>query len=174
MAPLAPAGVQEELLSTIRGSANPYAADILAGSINENPKILNGYSARSVNEIAQLLGNSEPRFASATGDFGLTDAVRYANWLRATAQVESLAHGTEVDAAILARLSLPGTDPRKITAYLLMPEASSILSTALVGSPTAGLVSASNQYAAQYPRNMILQSAAQEIGQRVGRPKDKR
>lgn len=173
MAPLAPAGVQDELLSAIRGSANPYAADILAGSINDDPKILKSYSARSTNEIAQLLGNSEPRFASAAGDFGLTDAVRYANWLRATAQVENLSQGTDVDAAIVARLSTPGTDPRKITAYLLMPEASSILSSALLGSPAGGLVSASNQYAAQHPRNMTLQSAAQEIGQRVGRPKGK-
>ncbi|CAN7706968.1 hypothetical protein LJR290_005855 [Variovorax sp. LjRoot290] len=173
MARLAPVGVQDELLSAIRSSANSYAADILAGSIHDDPKILKGYSTHSVNEIGQLLAKSEPRFASATGDFGLTDAVRYAHWLRASAQIESLAQGTDVDAVIVARLSLPGTDPRKITAYLLMPEASSILSSARLGSPSAGLVSASNQYAAQYPRNMILQSAAQEISQRVGRPKGK-
>ncbi|MGJ7511515.1 hypothetical protein [Variovorax sp. GT1P44] len=173
MAPLAPAAVQDELLSAIRGSANPYAADILAGSIHDDPKVLGSYSARSLNEIAQLLVNSEPRFASATGEFGLTDAVRYANWLRATAQIESVGQGSDVDAAIVAMLSKPGTDPRKITAYLLMPEASSILSSALLGSPAGGLVTSSNQYAAQFPRNATLQSAAQEIGQRVGRPRIK-
>jgi len=173
MAPLAPAGVQDELVSAIRTSGNTYAADILAGSINEDPKRLNSYSARSQNEIAQLLGNTEPRFASAAGEFGLTDALRYANWLRATAQVESLAQGTDVDASIVARLGAPGTDPRKITAYLLTPEASSLLSSALVGSPGGGLVAATNRYAAQYPGNKTLQSAVADIGQRVGRPKGK-
>ncbi|MEJ8852803.1 hypothetical protein [Variovorax rhizosphaerae] len=173
MAPLAPAGVQDELVSMIRSSANPYAADILAGSINNDPSILRSYSERSIANIGEFLRNSEPRFASATGDFGLTDAVRYANWLRASAKVDSLSHGTDLDTAIVAQLTLPGTDPRKITAYLLMPEASSILSSALLGSPAGGLVSASNQYAAQYPGNMILQSAAQEIGQRIGRSRGK-
>jgi hypothetical protein len=173
MTPWAPASVQDELLAAIRVSSNAYAADVLASSINENPKILSGYSARSVDEIAQLLGKTEPRFASATGEFGLTDAVRYANWLRATAQIDSLANGTDLDAAIVAKLSVPGIDPRKITAYLLTPEASSILSSAPLGSPAGGLVSLSNQYAAQYPANKVLQSAAQEIALKAGRPKGK-
>ena len=171
MAPQAPAHVQAAMLSAIRASSNAYAADILAGSINDNPKVLQGYSAHAVEEIARLLAGAEPRFPAATGDFGLTDAVRYANWLRATAQVESLAQGTDLDAAIVARLGMPGTDPRKITAYLLTPEASSLLSTARLGSPASGLVVASNQYAAQHPGNKILQSAAQEIAQRSARPK---
>ncbi|RZL86015.1 MAG: hypothetical protein EOP82_31300 [Variovorax sp.] len=173
MAPLAPAGVQDELLSTMRASANAYAADILAGSINDDPKILDRYSAHAVSELGQLIGQSEPRFASATGDFGLTDAVRYAAWLRATAQIESRASGGDVDAAIISRLSMPGIDPRKITAYLLMPEASSMLSSARIGSPAGGLVSASHQYAAQHPGSKGLQSAAQEIGRRVGRSQGK-
>jgi len=171
MAPQAPAHVQAAMLFAIRASSNAYAVDILAGSINDNSKVLQGYSAHAVEEIARLLAGAEPRFPAATGDFGLTDAVRYANWLRATAQVESLAQGTDLDAAIVARLGMPGTDPRKITAYLLTPEASSLLSTARLGSPASGLVGASNQYAAQHPGNKILQSAAQEIAQRSARPK---
>jgi hypothetical protein len=171
MAPLAPARVQDELLSTVRASSNAYAADILAHAVNDNPKVLTGYSAHALGEIIELLGRTEPRFPSATGEFGLTDAVRYANWLRATAQLESRIHGIDPDRAIVDRLGLPGTDPRKITAYLLTSEASSLLSSARLGSPASGLVAASNQYAAQYPANKNLQSAAQEIAQRSARPK---
>jgi hypothetical protein len=173
MTPLAPAGVRDELLTAIRVSSNAYAAEVLANAINENPVILSGYSARAVDELSRLLATTEPRFASATGEFGLTDAVRYASWLRASAQIDSLARGTDLDSAIVARLGIPGTDPRKITAYLLTPEASSILSTAPLGSPAGGLVSASSQYAAQYPGNKVLQSAAQNIASRAGRPKSK-
>ena len=170
MAPLAPARVQDELLSAVRASSNAYAADILAHAINDNPKVLNGYSAQAVGEIIELLGRTEPRFPSATGEFGLTDAVRYANWLRATAQLESRIHGIDPDRAIVDRLGLPGTDPRKITAYLLTPEASPLLSTARLGSPAGSLVAMSNQYAAQHPGNKNLQSAAQEIAQKSARP----
>lgn len=171
MAPSAPARVQDELLTTVRASSNAYAADILAHAINDNPKVLNGYSAHAVGEISELLGRTEPRFPSATGEFGLTDAVRYANWLRATAQLESRTHGIDPDRAIVDRLGMPGTDPRKITAYLLTPEASALLSNARLGSPAGSLVALSDQYAAQYPGNRVLQSAAQEIAQRSGRTK---
>lgn len=171
MTSLAPADVRDEMLTTVRNASNAYAADILASSLNQNPKLLSGYSVRAVEEMTQLLAKSEPRFASASGEFGLTDAVRYANWLRASAQLTSSASGAELDATIVARLSTPGTDPRKIMAYLLTPEASSVLASAQLGAPAGGLVAASNQYAAQYPGSRILQSAAQEIALKVGKPK---
>jgi hypothetical protein len=171
MAPLAPARVQDELLSTIRASSNAYAADILAHAINDNPKLLYGYSAHAVGEIIELLGRTEPRFPPATGEFGLTDAVRYANWLRATAQLENRIHGIDPERAIVDRLGLPGTDPRKITAYLLTSEAAPLLAGARLGSPASSLVAVSNQYAAQHPGNRSLQAAAQEIAQRSARAK---
>lgn len=171
MAPSAPAGVQDDLLAAVRNSANAYAADVLASSINADPAALKAYSGRSVDEIRQLLGNAEPRFALASGEFGLTDAVRYANWLRASAQIDSAASGQSIDALIVSKLSLPGTDPRKILAYLLTPEASSMLSSAQLGSPASGLVLIARQHAAQFPDNRGLQSAALEITSRVGRPR---
>ncbi len=171
MAPSAPARVQDELLASVRTAANAYAADVLASSINADPAVLKAYSGRSVDEIRQLLGNTEPRFASASGEFGLTDAVRYANWLRASAQIDSAASGANIDAVIVSKLGVPGTDPRKIMAYLLTPEASSMLSSAQLGSPASGLVLIASQHAAQYPDNRGLQSAALEIASRVGLPR---
>jgi hypothetical protein len=171
MAPLAPARVQDELLSTVRASSNAYAADILAHAINDNPKVLTSYSAHALGEIIELLGRTEPRFPPATGEFGLTDAVRYANWLRATAQLENRIHGIDPERAIVDRLGLPGTDPRKITAYLLTSEAAPLLAGARLGSPASSLVAVSNQYAAQHPGNRSLQAAAQEIAQRSARAK---
>lgn len=164
---IAPPNARPQIAKKINDSSNAYAADILASSINGDPESLGNHSKNVASEIAQLLQKNEPEFSSGMGEFGLFTAIRYSTWLRASAKLEGQSSGREVDALVIENLSRPGTDPRKVMAYLLDSKADSILNNAPPGSAARGLIEISNKYAMQFIGNPMLQEYAESIKRRA-------
>jgi len=119
--------------------------------------------------LVEIFRAAEPRFALPPWEFDVVDATRYNRWLRAAARIESAHAGASADSTIVARLSQPDTDPRKVLAYLLTPEASTVLESAAPGSRAEGLAKIAARYAAQLSGNPGLARITQGIASRVGK-----
>jgi hypothetical protein len=116
------------------------------------------------------LRNTEPDFSPEVGLYGGTDALRYCTWLRASATLESARTGRNIDDIIVARLSEPATDPRKVLAYLSSWDAMSLLAEAAPGSQVQKLAAVARRQSAQNPGNRDMRELAQTIEARMKNP----
>ncbi|WP_143684457.1 hypothetical protein [Variovorax sp. KK3] len=166
----APPEKQKEFLAEIRTASNRLASDILADALNTGKEFNAASFLRSSEDMAELLRATEPEFSTSVGLYGLTDALRYRTWIRASATIESQKTGRSVDDIILARLSEQGTDARKVVAYLSSPEAVHLLASAKPDSPVQQLAVIAESYAGQHPNNGHVKEIAQEIRARMNTP----
>ena len=120
-------------MAEIRQSSNRLASDILADALNSGKDFNAAPFLKSSEDMAKLLRDTEPEFGQEVGLYGGTDALRYETWLRASATIESAKTGRNMDDIIVAKLSEPGTDPRKVMAYLSSPYAMQLLAEARAG-----------------------------------------
>jgi hypothetical protein len=116
--PSAPPEKQREFMAEVLASSNRLASDILASGLNSGQDSSAASFLKSSEDMAKLLQATEPDFGQEVGLYGGTDGLRYRTWLRATATIESAKTGRSMDDIIIAKLSEPGTDPRKVLAYL--------------------------------------------------------
>ncbi|MDR6534685.1 hypothetical protein [Variovorax soli] len=119
--------------------------------------------------MAGLLRETEPKFGPLVG-LGFGDAVRYTEWLRASAAIESHKTGRSLDEVIIARLSQPNTDERKIMGFLISPQAGPMLAAAAPDSPVQKLVAVAQVYSAQSPENRTMVEFVQAIRERMKHP----
>lgn len=147
----APPQKQSELLAVIKDSGNRLASDVLANGLLSGQEFNAASFLKTSPDMAALLNSTQPQFSEAAGQFGYVDAVRYSQWLRASATIESQRTGRNMDEIITSALSSPGVDPRKIIGYLIQPQASSLLNSATSDSTVYALVKTAQEYAAQFP-----------------------
>jgi hypothetical protein len=166
----APLEKQKEFLAEIRASSNRLASHILADALNSGKDFNAAPFLRSSEDMAELLRATEPEFSKGAGLYGETDAIRYTTWIRASAIVEGQKTGRNMDDIIIARLSEPGTDPRKIMGYLSSPEAAPLLASAAPDSQLRQLVLLADHYAGQHPGNRYMGDVVQEIRTRMTNP----
>jgi hypothetical protein len=124
---------------------------------------------KSSEDMAELLRATEPKFGPNVA-LGLGDAVRYVEWLRASAAIESHNTARSMDEVIVARLSQPNTDERKIMSFLLSPQARPVLAAATPDSPVQKLVAISQVYASQLPGNVDMAAMVQAIRTQMKNP----
>jgi hypothetical protein len=124
---------------------------------------------KSSEDMAELLRATEPKFGPHVA-LGLGDAVRYVEWLRASAAIESHNTGRSMDEVIVARLSQPNTDERKIMSFLLSPQAHPVLAAATPDSPVQKLVAISQVYGSQLPGDREMLTMVQAIRERMKNP----
>ena len=117
-----------------------------------------------------LLRATEPGFDYGVGRFGMTDAIRYTEWVRASATIESQKTGRNMDDIVIAKLSEPGTDPRKIMGYLSSPEAAPLLASAAPDSQVQKLAAIARLHSNQNPENRDMAEIAQLIESRMKNP----
>ncbi|VTU19275.1 hypothetical protein [Variovorax sp. PBL-E5] len=159
----APADAWAGMLDRLPAQSGMSVADTLIVPLQQDPALLKKYASANLGRLRQFIEKNEPVFLDAPDQFDLNLATRYANWLRALACIESQRSGMAVDDVLVGTLSMPGTDGRKVIAYLLSPEATPLLRSAHADSPAAGLVDIVGRYAAQYPGSMPLQQAAMVV-----------
>lgn len=147
----APPPKQAMLMAEISAASNRLASDVLADALISGREKETAAFLISSADMSALLRATQPQFASAAGQFGWVDAVRYSQWLRASATVESDRTGRPVDDLIVGTLQASGTDPRKLMGYLIQPQAGPLLSEAAPGTPVYDMVVAARSYAEQYP-----------------------
>jgi hypothetical protein len=160
---------QQSMLAELRIGSSAQASDKLAEAITRNPAAADALSVDARAALVEIFRAAEPGFAQPPWAFELVDATRYNRWLRAMARVEGAGVGASADSAIVARLSQPDTDPRKVLAYLLTPEASALVEAAAPGSSVEGLAQIASRYAAQMPGNSVLSQVMRGIASRVGK-----
>ena len=168
--PSAPPEKQLELMAEIRASSNRLASDILADALNSGKDFNAALFLKSSEDMAKLLRATEPDFGQELGMYGGTDALRYETWLRASATIESSKTGRGVDDIIVAKLSEPGTDPRKVLAYLSSWEAMGLLTEAEPGSQVQKLAAIARRHSDQNPGNSYMRFLAETIELRMKNP----
>jgi hypothetical protein len=166
----APPEKQKEFMAEIREASNRLAADILADALNSGKDFNAAPFLKSSEDMAELLRNTEPQFGGAMGQFGGTDALRYETWLRASATIESAKTGRNMDDIIVAKLSEPGTDPRKIMAYLSSPYAMPLLAEAAPDSQVQRLAAIARRQSDQNPGNRDMRFLAEAIEAQMKHP----
>jgi len=166
----APPEKQTEFLAEIRASSNRLASDILAEALNSGKDFNAAPFLKSSEDMAMLLRATEPGFDYGVGRFGMTDAIRYTDWVRASATIESQKTGRNMDDIIVAKLSEPGTDPRKIMGYLSSQEAVPLLASAMPDSQVQNLAALARLHSNQNPANRDMAEMAQLIESRMKNP----
>lgn len=161
---------QKEFLTEIQASSNKYASAILSSALNSGADINAASFLKSSEDMAALLRETEPQFPSAVSEFGLGVAVQYTEWMQASAAIESAKTGRSVDDIIVAKLSEPGTDPRKVMGYLASPQAVPLLTAALPDSPVQRLVTIAESNAYQNVSNPNMAMVVQQIRARMTTP----
>jgi len=168
--PSAPPEKQKEFLAKIRASSNSFATEVLTMALNSGQDFNAAPFLKASEDMAMLLRAHEPQFSSGVGEFGLGQAVAYTEWVRASAAIESQKSGRSVDDIIVAKLSEPGTDPRKVMGYLASPQAAPLLASAGPDSPVQKLVYTAQFHANQNPDNPNMSALMQEINGRMKIP----
>lgn len=168
--PRAPPEKQKEFLAEIQVSKNPLASSVLANALNSGQDFNAAPFLKSSDDIAKLLRDTEPPFNDAVGKFGGVDALRYVDWLRASAIIESTKTGRSVDDIIISQLSAPGTDARKVLAYLSSPEATPLLEQAAPDSQVHKLAAVARLHSNQNPGNIDMVQLANLMEARMKNP----
>lgn len=168
--PSAPPEKQKEFMVEVLASSNRLAADILASGLNSGQDSSAASFLKSSEEMAKLLQATEPDFGQEVGLYGGTDGLRYRTWLRASATIEGAKTGRNMDEIIVAKLSEPGTDPRKVLAYLSSWEAMPLLTKAAPGSQVQKLAAIARRQSDQNPGNSYMRSLAETIEVRMKHP----
>lgn len=138
--------------------------------INNKADSLAAFSDESKSVLASIFHAAEPKFPDAIAEFGITDLIRYNQWLRITSRLSAGASGGDVESLIVQKLNQPGTDPRAVLAYLTSPEGASAASAG-IGSPGRSLVAITSRYAAQFPSNQLIGHLNSTIAARTDTPR---
>lgn len=168
--PEAPPEKQKEFMAEVLASSNRLASDILASGLNSGQDSSAAHFLKSSEEMAKLLRNTEPDFDPEVGLYPGTDALRYCTWLRASATIESAKSGRNMDEIIVAKLSEPGTDPRKVLAYLSSWDAMPLIAEAMPGSQVHKLAAIARRQSDQNPGNRDMRDLMQTIEVRMKHP----
>jgi hypothetical protein len=167
--PSSPPEKQKEFLAEIRAAGSLIGRDVLVMGLNSGEEFNAVSFLKSSEDMAGLLRETEPKFGPLVG-LGLGDAVRYTEWLRASAAIESHKTGRSMDEVIIARLSQPNTDERKVMGFLISPQAGPMLAAAEPDSPVQKLVAVAQLYSAQSPGNQTMVEFVQAIRERMKHP----
>jgi hypothetical protein len=167
--PSSPPEKQREFLAEIRAAGSLIGRDVLVSALNSGEDFNAAPFLKSSDDMAELLRATEPTFGPTVG-LGIVPAVRYAEWLRASATIESHKTGRSMDEIIMERLSQPNTDERKIMSFLISPQAGPLLAEAAPDSPIQKLVGIAQVYSAQSPGNLTMIEFVQAIRERMKHP----
>jgi len=168
--PSAPPEKRKEFMTEIRASKNSLASSILANALNSGQDFNAASFLKSSDDMAKLLRDTEPPFDEAVGKFGGVDALRYVDWLRASATIESTKTGRSVNDIIVSQLSAPGTDARKVLAYLSSPEATPLLEQSAPDSQVQKLAAIARLHSNQNPGNIDMALLADLMEARMTNP----
>lgn len=154
----APPAERSSLLTEISDSKNRYASEVLASAFTGSS--LEKLTPSEKATLTQFLKTNEPIFEGAPSSFALTDAVRYEQWFLAIESLARTSASGNIIPAVLARLSAPDTDPRKILTFFMSPLSGEAVKAVAYRSQTSAIQAVANTYAEKYPKNLPIQEAA--------------
>lgn len=160
--PFAPAVDQIAIVSNIRNGKSRYAAEILA-FLPRNPETMKKLYPETQKMLLSVLKDNEPEFTQAIGEFGFTDAIRYATWLHSVALLSSANSQAKYSEVVLAHLNNEKTDPRKIMAFLAENEGKRLINDMGQRAPFENALQRITLYSKQLPDNIHMKELVQDI-----------
>lgn len=159
--PGAPADVREGIVNEIATSHNRYAVDIVASTLNgaENLSLSDGEKT----DLQKFLKTNEPIFSGAADSFGQFEAIRYEQWLLASAKLAQSTGTTSTEAYVAEKLLDPKTDPRALVALATSPYANSLTSAQRNTVQWEVIESKAQDFIRKNPDNASLQHSGQQI-----------
>jgi len=163
--PFAPSQEQKKILSMLKGLKEAYGAEIIASQFS-NPNHAPILTPPVLEATARFLLSMEPEFPMEVGRYGMTDALKYAQWLHATASCVGKGDPAAYDAFIIATLERDSSDPRKAIAYLSADESAAFQQRQHGEEKYAALKERAKMHALQNPANLVMQEAMNSFSQR--------
>lgn len=164
------AAQQSEMLSEIEGARNRFGNEVLAATFG-NQELFVQLDPSAQVKLFKFLSSREPDFPLALDSFGVIDMARYVFWMNAVTTMESKLSGKPYAELVLARLSGPLVDPRKILAVFSNPEGQRVLRETNDVNQLRKLLSRAQDYSSSLPQNPMLNAAAGTFSkQMVGVP----
>lgn len=166
MVTVAPAADQNQLVRRIREGKNSYAMEILASS-SLSPQQLARMYPETRSALLGALEEHEPGFSMALGEFGMIEAMRYADWLQAVALLGSNGDNAKYIQLVLMRLSNERLDPRKVMAFLAASQGKTLISQVGKKSAFVTLLERIELYSRQLPQNALMKEMVQDVRRSV-------
>jgi hypothetical protein len=113
---LAPPAEQPRLVQKIANSGNAYAIDIAASNL-QSDEVRSTLTPAAKLALQKMLEANQPGFSTAVGEFGLQEAIIYADWLHALAALTAENNRISYDQVILNHLDSEMASPKKAIAY---------------------------------------------------------
>jgi hypothetical protein len=166
MLPLATDSAQFEIVRDLASGGSPLSRDIVASSLM-SPDYASSIPKAVAREVFTMLAENEPVFSGDPQAYGLSDAIRYAEWLHGMANLHHALTGETQQSFLQRRLLDDGADPRKLVAAAQLTNFDGGLSQAL-GADASGRVTARlNRFAAANAGQSFLSEATSSALQRL-------
>ena len=159
--PGAPPDVREIIANQIATSHNRHAVDILASNINGAGDL--SLSTAENADLQKFLKTNEPIFSGATDSFGQFEAIRYEQWLLASAKLALSTGATSTEAYVAEKLLDPKTDPRALVALATSPYTNSLTAAQRKTVSWDVIESKALEFIRKNPDSASLQQAGQQI-----------
>lgn len=155
------ASTRSEIVKEIATSHNRYASEIVADLVIHSEKL--EFSKEEASSLRKYLTEIEPTFGGSPSSFGMIDAIRYEQWLRAIAIVESKENSSSADSLIFNKLTSANVDPRAAISLLISPYAETLLKEAKYLVNMNEIRQKAEKFIAQNPSELALQQAGAQI-----------
>lgn len=159
--PASPPEVRSGIIDQLSASHNRYAADIVANfaAKGEGAMLTNSESI----SLKKYLSDNEPIFSGNASSFGMFEAIRVDQWLRAVGTLEQSTGSKSRGQYISEKLTDPKADPRFAVAYLISPAAREYSRNEISSRDLQTIQSKALQFIAEHPSSTPLQQAGMMI-----------
>lgn len=157
--PLAPAGAQLQIARDLAAGGSVLSQEIVASSLL-NAAYASALPKEVAQEVYKMLAENEPVFSGSTQAYGVSDAIRYAEWLQGMANLNQALTGQSPQAYVRERLLDDQADPRKLVAaaQLITPDGG--LAQAMGPEATMKISARVSRFAAEIDQQGVLGEAA--------------
>jgi hypothetical protein len=160
--PFAPDHAQLAAASRLAAKNNVFGAQVLAMAIN-NRETIAKLSPITRKVLLAFLEKREPVMPMAVGEFGITDGIRYAEWLDTTALLTEASGAGSYAGVVLAHLNGDRIDPRKILGYMASPKGKRFVKDVGQKAAFAHAAARASALAEQFPGHPVLAPMANDI-----------
>lgn len=164
--PLAPDSAQSEIARNLADGGSSLARDIVASSLIR-PDYAVSIPKGVAREIYTMLTENEPVFSGSPQAYGLSDAIRYAEWLQGMANLHHAITGESQQAFLQSHLLDAAVDPRKLVAAAQLTNLDGGLSQALGAQASSQVSARVARLAAESEQQSIFGEATSSALQRL-------
>lgn len=156
---LAPSETQKDIAEQLLRGNSSLSRDIVASALGKFSYAA-GLEKAAAERIYSMLTMNEPVFSGGPHEFGLSDAIRYGEWVSGVGNLYEALTGESKSKFVTEQILNSSVDPRKPIAalYLMSPEER--MSLGLTPSAASEVLNRVNSFVATNEKNVTAQEAA--------------